>query len=295
MTLKTPLWQEDSSYSATMDREILDAFFSAPGILASGDLLVAQRAAGANMSVDVAAGRCVVTGTDQTGQGKYLCKSDSVTNVTIAAAPGAGQSRIDLIVAAVRDADQNGGANNDWVIEAVTGTVAATGSQVAPAAPASSIVLAQIAIGPSVSTIVTANITDERPSATTISEITSAGGQIVTPYTITAGVTTFLTTSTLPVGTWLIIVTALVNNPSAVNIDIEVEIGTVTGSFSGAQLSSTKSSGPVTFTAVVTVTTAGMLTLRVIASAITGTPQLLSTSLVQNQSPVTGYAAIKIR
>lgn len=156
---------QNDTYSATQDRQMIDALFSAAGILVTTDLAVSQRAAGANMSVDVAAGNCVVVGTDVTGQGKYLCKNTAVVNVSIAAAPSSGNSRIDLIVATVRDADADGGAHNDWIIQAVTGTAATTGTQVAPSAPVSSFILAQIAVGPTVTMILTANITDKRVMA----------------------------------------------------------------------------------------------------------------------------------
>ena len=161
MTLKAPLWEQNDTYSATQDRQLIDALWSA-GVVGVSDLIVSQRGAGANMSVDVAAGSAVVAGTDTTGQGKYLCKSDAVVNVSLATAPSTGQTRIDLIIAQVRDSDAIGGANNDWQIVAVTGTAATTGTQVAPATPASSLVLAQITVGPVVTTIVNANITDER-------------------------------------------------------------------------------------------------------------------------------------
>lgn len=162
MALLSPLFEEGLTYTATQLRELIDSLYSTAGIISLGDLIVAQRAAGANMSVDVAAGAAIVIGTDAAFQGKYLCKSTAVTNVTIAAAPSTGNSRIDLIVAEVRDADQNGGTHNDWIIAAVTGTAATTGTQVAPSAPASSYVLAQIAVGPTVTTIVNANVSDLR-------------------------------------------------------------------------------------------------------------------------------------
>lgn len=163
MTRYAPLHQQNLGYSATLDRQLIDVVFASPGTIAGTDLAVTQRGAGANMSVDVAAGRCVVTGTDATGQGKYLCWSDAVTNVTIATAPGTGLSRIDLIVAQVRDGNQNAGPNNDWIITAIAGT--ASSSPSAPSAPPSSFVLAHVAVGANVTSIVTANITDNRVGA----------------------------------------------------------------------------------------------------------------------------------
>ena len=50
------------------------------------DLKVSQRGAGANMSVDVAEGSCLVTGTESTYQGLYHCENQGVQNVIITAA-----------------------------------------------------------------------------------------------------------------------------------------------------------------------------------------------------------------
>lgn len=160
--IQKALWLENLTYSATDMRRLISAVFGTTGILHTGELAVSQHAGGANMSVDVAAGSAILAGTSVAGQGNYLFNSDAVVNVTIAAAPGTGNSRIDLIVAKVQDVDTDGGVTNAASIVAVTGTPASTGSQVAPSAPANSTVLAQVAVGPSVSTIVTANITDER-------------------------------------------------------------------------------------------------------------------------------------
>ena len=196
MTLYAPLHAQNLTYSATLDRQLIDSLYSQGGIVLHTDLAVTQRGAGANMSVDVSSGHVVVTGTDAAGQGKYLCWSDATTNVVIATAPTAGNSRIDLIVAQVRDADQNGGANNDWVIAAVTGTPATTGTQAAPAAPASSFVLAQIAVGPSVTSIVNANIADLR-TPTILGKANNPSGRIyaVTGTMSTTNAPLFLTTT----------------------------------------------------------------------------------------------------
>lgn len=168
MTIKSPLYLEDLVYSATDDRRLITALLPGAGVILSGDLAVAQHSTG-NMSVDVAAGSAGVTGTALAGQGNYLFTSTAVVNLTIATAPGSGQSRIDLIVATIEDQDQDGGSNNQGVLQVVKGTAASTGSQVAPSVPASSLVLAHIAVGPSVTSILTANITDERSFATTLS------------------------------------------------------------------------------------------------------------------------------
>lgn len=169
MALYPPLWMQEGTYPANLDRFFIqDALGPGPALLGgSGSLQASQHAAGANMSVDVAPGRALILGTDITNQGGYTVWSDGVVNVPIATAPGAGQSRIDVIVAQVRDDFVIGGGHSDFVIVPIQGTAAATGSQVAPAVPASSMALANVLVGPGVASIVTANITDVRPYART--------------------------------------------------------------------------------------------------------------------------------
>lgn len=150
-------------YSATDLRQLIDATFTA-GVISGG--VVTQRAAGANRSVDVSAVIAVIDGTDiPSTQGKYLAQQP-LTNVPLATAPTSGNSRIDSIIAQVLDGDQNGNPGvNDFIVTVQPGTPATTGSQVAPTLPASCVLLANVLVGPTVTTIVNANITDERAFA----------------------------------------------------------------------------------------------------------------------------------
>jgi len=116
-----------------------------------------------NMSVNVGSGRCVVQGTTSVVQGAYSMLNDAVLNVAITAAH-ATLPRIDLIVARVQDASY-AGAVNSFTIEVVTGVAA--GSPAVPAAPASSFILAQIAVAAAVTSITNANITDRRTFTST--------------------------------------------------------------------------------------------------------------------------------
>ena len=169
MTLKTPLWMQSTTeldpieYTGVEDRSILDLVFG-EGVATAGGLAVSQRAAGANLSVDVAAGTCIVQGDDQTDQGKYLCESDAVTNVVMTAAPGSNKRR-DIIVARVRDAQAGGGdgpTDHDWVIEAVEGTDIHATDPAAPATPDSAILLATVLRTAGDATVTNAMITDAR-------------------------------------------------------------------------------------------------------------------------------------
>lgn len=155
-----PLWLQAGTYPAQLDRALIDALWSVPGILTAGDLLVSPRAAGANMSVDVAAGRAVVTGSDAPNQGKYLARSLAAVNLVVGAAPGAGTSRIDRVVLHVYDSAIVGGTADVAALEIVAGTAAA--SPVAPAIPPSSILLAELTIPAGLASITAPNIADRR-------------------------------------------------------------------------------------------------------------------------------------
>lgn len=120
---------------------------------------VAQRGAGANMSVDIAKGAAVIFGDDNEQQGTYGVVNDATTNVVIAAADPTNP-RIDLVVARVRDSFYSGGTNA-WAMEIVQGTAA--GSPVDPAVPNGTLTLARVAIAAAAGSILNANITDLRP------------------------------------------------------------------------------------------------------------------------------------
>lgn len=123
-------------------------------------LAVAQRGAGANMSVDIAKGSAVVFGTENEQQGTYGVTNDATVNVVIGAADPTNPRR-DLIVARVRDAFYSGGTNA-WALEAVAGTAAA--SPVDPTVPNNTLVLARVAVAAAAGSITNANITDLHPS-----------------------------------------------------------------------------------------------------------------------------------
>lgn len=193
-TLEVPLWMQNDTFTGSQDRALVDNLWGADGVINVGDLAVSQRAAGTNMSVDVASGVGVVTGDDTTAQGKYLIRHLSgPTNVPLTTAPGTGQSRIDLIVARIRDAAVIGGANNDFIFDKVTGTAASTGSQVAPALPNSCLWLADVAVGPNVTTIVNANITNRRVRAWLMSGGTAICTSTTRPASPWAGLVAFET------------------------------------------------------------------------------------------------------
>jgi hypothetical protein len=157
--MNQPLWLQNSPYPAALDRLLIAAALET-GVQGLNELVVSQRAAGANYSVDVAAGRVVVPITDAPNLGSALCTSTAVNNLTVSGAPGAGLNRIDLVIARVYDASVIGGSINGWQLEVVTGTPAA--SPAVPALPTSSVELARIAVAAGQASVQTVNITDRR-------------------------------------------------------------------------------------------------------------------------------------
>lgn len=167
------------SHSAELFRDALQALVSGTGVVGSSDLQVTAHSP-ANMSVNVGVGQAVVPGTlgatgvfpnnlnyqgytgnvqALTQQGVYYCFNNSLVNVTIAAADPTNP-RIDLVVVSDPDA-QYSGSSNTPVLQVITGTPAP--SPAAPTCPASSIVLAQVAVAANATSIGSGNITDKRP------------------------------------------------------------------------------------------------------------------------------------
>lgn len=166
MTLQRPLYMQAASgdsafsYTASQDRMLVNAIFQGQGVIAG--LLVTQRGAGANMSVDISAGHCVIIGSDAVSQYAYMCLSDAVENRTIPAAPGAG-TRTHRVVARIKDKLHNAAwpANTyEWTLEVLEDT--GTGL---PALPASAITLASVSVSAGQVTVLNSHITEFRTRA----------------------------------------------------------------------------------------------------------------------------------
>ena len=128
-----------------------------------GDMLVKPNSP-AGMSVLVQRGGAWVNGDDILDQGLYFCYNDA-DDVSTLTASDPTNPRIDLIVAHVKD-NTTGQPGDTWVLESVTGTPSV--SPVAPALPASALLLAQIAVAANATSITSGNITDKRKVATLI-------------------------------------------------------------------------------------------------------------------------------
>jgi hypothetical protein len=155
MTRYTPLWEQAGSYAASVDRHLISSLWPNPA--SSGCALTAVAG---TMSVNVAPG--TVAAPSQNATGSTLCVSDAVETVVIAAAPGSGQNRIDLIICRPRGTDLDGGASNDFIFDTVAGVPAA--SPVAPALPAGTVLLGQVLVPGGSAAVTQGNITDARPA-----------------------------------------------------------------------------------------------------------------------------------
>jgi len=117
-----------------------------------------------NMSVNIGSGLVFVTGSEGPKQGTYICENDGTVNKAIAASDPTNP-RVDIVVAKVQDAVYSG-ATNAWSLAVVTGVAAS--SPVAPAAPNNSVILYNINVPASATTIINANCIDKRPFATAL-------------------------------------------------------------------------------------------------------------------------------
>lgn len=153
-----PSWLRDGCHTAEGDRQIFSALVCTEGVsdVLDGSLQVTDGAAG--LQVNVAAGRAFIQGDSVSDQGMYVVYNDA-TEVLTATTANPTNPRIDLVVARVRDS-QYTGSDDDWILEIVAGTPAA--SPVAPALPSTAIALAQISVLAGATTLAAGDITDLR-------------------------------------------------------------------------------------------------------------------------------------
>lgn len=142
-------------------RRMMACLIASEGVAGQADMKVSQRAAGANMTVDIAAGEAVVQGDQVTNQGFYWALNDAVFNLTGFTAAHASLPRIDRVVLRIRDAF-HGDAANDVSFQIKTGT-ATSGATLANCTGAlapgnNEFLLANVLIPAAATTITDANI-----------------------------------------------------------------------------------------------------------------------------------------
>lgn len=161
MAERTPLFMDISGVYSGDELGLPHRDLVSEGVVAAGDLAVTQRAAGANLSVDIAAGAAWILGdTNAMFQPNYRVTNDAVVNLGIT--PSGTNPRKVLIVAQIID-EGFAGTGRTWQLQAIHGTPAV--SPVEPALPASAIPLALIDVTTSDTDITNAQITDRRQRA----------------------------------------------------------------------------------------------------------------------------------
>lgn len=160
MTRYTPLWQQAGNYPANYDRALLATLW--PVNAAAG----AKPAAVTNtMNVSIPSGAIAVP--LQSGQHTALCRWDAAEVVSSPAAPAAGNSRIDVVIAQVRDPALDAGVNNDFIFLVVAGTPT-TGTPAAPAVPANAAAVCQYTVPGGAANLNGVTITDRRRAIGTV-------------------------------------------------------------------------------------------------------------------------------
>ena len=135
------------------------------GVLGYKSLKVA---ASSGLTVSVASGAGVLQGSGAT-QGPYVLVNNADDTITLNTA-NATLARKDAVVARVYDlTDGVGGNGNQWIIDKVTGTPAA--SPVLPSIPTDAMLLAEVNVLAAASTITSGNIVDRRVFTVTIGGI----------------------------------------------------------------------------------------------------------------------------
>jgi hypothetical protein len=193
-----PEFLQTRTYSAQQLRHLFAKLGLQEGVYGATDLQVSQRAAGANMSVDVAAGDALVQGDDITRQGLYHVVNDGVVNVPISASHGA-LPRLDQIILRVYDSTVLGVSDVPSLeVLAGTPTAGATLDNRSGAAtlPNNAIRLADVLVGAGVAVIANSALRDRRPwvrGANYRYERTSAGSYTITSSSYVAIDSTNLT------------------------------------------------------------------------------------------------------
>lgn len=157
----TPLYMDISGVYSGDELGLPYRDIMGEGVVGAGDLKVTQRASGADLSVDVAAGAAWVLGdTNTDAQPIYRVRNDAVVNLGIS--PDPSNPRIVSIIAQITD-ETFAGSGREWELQALHGTPDAVPA--APTLPDSALLLASVAVAAGATTIVDANITDGRVSA----------------------------------------------------------------------------------------------------------------------------------
>lgn len=150
-----PAWAQNGTYTAQIDRLVLNGFLKTSGITSQGAYNVRQETP-ATMNVVVAKGAAYINGADTTNQGWYHVFNDGDVALNVPAS-NPTNPRIDLVYLRIYDQAYLG-TESVAAIEIQTGVP--DPSPVAPTVTGTVLPLARILVGAGVTTITNANITN---------------------------------------------------------------------------------------------------------------------------------------
>lgn len=183
-----PAALQAGNYSALELRRMVTALFNEGVVGLGSDFAVSQRAAGANMSVDVAAGEAYVKGDSIAAQGLYYQRSAGTVNVPVTASD-ASNPRIDRVVLEIKDDIHDLGGLNVGRIRTIDGTPTAVATlnnlNGAGAVPSTCLLLANVLVPAASSSVTTANIRDARVRTTKSTRIANTATQSIANSTET--------------------------------------------------------------------------------------------------------------
>lgn len=165
MALTVPEFLQTQTYSAIRVRETFKHAGVQHGVWGATDLKPTQRAAGANMSVDIDDGWAAVLATSAGNSGLYHVQN-TADNVEIGTA-NPTNPRVDQVVARVYDSTHGTDLADEAELLVLPGTPAVGATLAnrtgAAALPVNALRLADVLVGAGVTQIVTADIRDRRP------------------------------------------------------------------------------------------------------------------------------------
>jgi hypothetical protein len=172
MTLLADFVTGQSNVSYTRMRKLMFAHALQEGVVAPGDFKTTQRAAGANMSVDIAAGDAWVQTDIDSPDGLAHVFSDAIANVAVTAS-NATNPRIDRLVLRYNDTGASTGSGGNLpTLEVLAGTATA-GAQATNAAsanyltgaagiPSDALLIADIVVRAASTSVLSTDVVDRR-------------------------------------------------------------------------------------------------------------------------------------
>ena len=159
MVLK-PIWLQNLSYSAQLDRSLIEALVANEGVTAPRSMRVIPTTS-PSMSLTISTGSCYIKGDNSSDQGMYYVTNTAAFNTSAVVVPAAGYHRIDSICVGVNDPDGGGAAGDNAVVTMTQGTpVLTSATPSAPATDATKLLLATVLTTSATSAITT--VTDQR-------------------------------------------------------------------------------------------------------------------------------------